>query len=248
LSSLGSQIASRPAYPGSEVIVASSSYTNKVYPRLLKTADGQALQDRILHQLQTLNVVSYTFEVAGAWGTGEASMQVHTKFKFVGDRFTISQSFDDDTLSNIQPDNIALARDKLLHESDDGNSSDATAVVHSRLGKDKGVPTFNCLKEVCLKGKEFSYKSGKANIPSFGVWLWDEIIRKAPEFQAAKERLYNQIIKLRKSEDLLQARKEAQAQFACESIKNLMMKYSWLGDDTMKRAVQTFVIGDILET
>jgi len=226
--------------------VASSSYTDKVYPKLLKTADGQALQNRILHQLQTLNVVSYNFEVTGAWGSGEASMSVCTKFRFVGDRFTEFQSFDDNALSEIQPDNIALARDKLLHESDD-SGGDATAVVHSRLGKDKGVPTFNCLKEVCLKGKVYSSRSMKDNIPSFGVWFWDEIIRKAPEFQIAKERLHNQIVKLRESEDLLQARREAQAQYACESIKNLMMKYSWLGDDTMKRAVQTFVIGDVLE-
>jgi hypothetical protein len=226
--------------------MAKSSYTDKVYPRLLKTGDGQALKNRILHQLQSLNLDEHTFHVSQGYGTGEGSMQVHTCFYFVGDGVKIKQSFEDDALSSVSTLSIELGRQTFLGKDDEEGG--AEAVVHARLGKDKGVPTFNCLKEVILNGKTFSYKSSKDPIISFKTWLWSEQICTSNEFKEARERLCKQIRARRNTQSFLQDRREAQAQFACESIKKLMMKYSWLGDDTMKRAVQTFVIGEILET
>ena len=215
-----------------------SSYETKIYPRLLATALGQVMWERIINRLLSMKVNDYAFKNSSGSGNGDTSIKTEIYFQYLIDDGSIDyQMFSSEfQIQNITSDHIVLTKFYLIKDDPDD-------VILNCFGKDKGVPTFNCTKSVCLDGR-FKFKN---TVPSFSVWIWRQI-QDSKIYSDTQKRLHDQILNLFHSSEFRQNKLESQAQFACTEIKDIMMKYSWLGDDVLKRAIQTFVIGDVLDT
>lgn len=235
-----------------------SSYETKVYPRLLNTIDSQVLIESFIEHMNALEVKRYKFKVTHDTYTKGAKPVAIPTFVYwtpsIKDGGRDSQTFsDEDGFTDKLPINLDLS---VFLKKGDFNT-----IIAKHFGN--GVPTFNCKSDICYEGRTTTYRSSKPNIASFSEWFRYLVVKSPVEikdhsvrnsinpahkaWEQATDRLRKQVLEMHRSESFKDDEREALVQYACTKIKECMMKFSHLGEDALKRGVQTFIIGDIME-
>lgn len=213
-----------------------SSYTDKIYPALLDTVDGRALWNEAVENLKTLHIDHFEFECADAGYSASKPIETRTRVRFVSATgFTISCLWFASRPDTSKP--VELNALEFFPEAK------VNAIINTHFGKT--VPTYNGTKTVVREGK--GNRKSSRTIQSFRDWL-KNTFEAFSMWKTTREALCEPLTELSRSDEFKAQRQEARIQFAALKIKNVMSKYSYLGEDALKRGVQTFVIGDILES
>ena len=127
------------------------------------------------------------------------------------------------------------------------------------------ISTYNCNFSVAYNGR--SNGKYKEKTKSFTEWIGESLYplsKRTPtlddphlktgrvfeyleEIRKTNQKITSDWDKIRYHETYPKAANEALIRYACEKIRQVMSRYSWLGDEALRRGVQTFIVGDIMD-
>jgi hypothetical protein len=220
-----------------------SSY-DRIYKLLLDTAEGKELLASIRAKYENARITRHTFELKTHDERGNpmrpyASVVFHTNFH---PEATFNRG---GTNGNCHLSTWRLAED-----------ADFDIIAKKHFGKEGGVPTFNCQPETVFGTSVDKKKQrGRKDAQSFSSWgrnHVDEIFKE--DRLAAEKRLneeawavmYNPGFEV--NEAFEAEKKSALVNFCMRDVREVLCKFSFLGDDVLREALREFAVADVLES
>lgn len=226
----------------------STAYYDKVYPALFNHPAFIPYFNELMHSLQSTNINALIFSVSeSSWDPAKRAEAVPI-LKIANHNSTWEL--------NIIYNDFEPSYNKALFQEIDAE------FLRSAW---KTISTYNCSFSVAYNGR--SNGKHKERNKSFTEWIGENLYplsKRTPtqedahlktgrlyeyleEMRITNQRIVSDWNQLRNNKDYSEAANEALIRHACEKIRQVMSRYSWLGDEALRRGVQTFIVGDIMD-
>jgi len=222
-----------------------NAYYDKVYPALFNHPDFLPYFRELMNALQSTKINAVAFTISeSSWDPAKRA-EAFPVLKMSNSITTWELNIHH---SDFEP--------KLTKEFLSG--IDTQFVSHTW----KNISTYNCKFTVAYNGRDNG--KHKERTKSFSEWINESLFPLATrnsdqnlvsgrlseyltELRETNQRIIDDWHLIRDNEAYPKAINEALVRYACEKIKQVMQRYSWLGDETLRQGVQTFIVGEIME-
>lgn len=209
----------------------STSY-GKVYNLLYKTADFQQMVRLRLQEIENVEFDDIKCEVNMYYTPMKCEHQ--WSFRFGDRKFFTSRE------SPEIPGLLIFLEDEVMD------------LVEKNFGPNRQVKTRNCQVEVLKSGKEEKRsrygRTSKPEVPSLREWMARKVRDEYHEtFERANAKMTAWVQQKTNDGSLENAKNKAFARKAMTEVRDTLRKWSFVGDEVLKEALQEFVCADILD-
>lgn len=216
---------------------------DKVYASLVLTPYGKEIWEGFTSRYRDLSVRDYRFEVHGP---SRFTMYVDLGKAFQGrdgwmqeDNITEdSWRFKPDNITDMNLDGLShLAWDQLSGKKVPSYNVDVYQTVGYSYCKQYGHPVLSSKRDKLDRSRQSTFKD----------WFLNKFYALQSEFISGRVRsLQGQIHTIKQSQDYKDRLQTAVMDQCMKDVGEVLAKYSELGDEALKRAIQSYVVDDII--